>query len=196
MLFRSTQIEITGDTTYTGKAITRNVKLTTRDGTELKNNKDYKVQYQNNVNYGSAIMIITGKGKYKGKFVGTFNIGKVDVNKSQYVTIANISPKTFNGKEQKPAVTIKTVRGKKLALNKDYTVAYANNLHAGTASVTIKGIGNNCNGSTTIKFTIEPQEIKKASVKATKATEKEPSKIVLTYKIGRASCRERVLSHV
>ncbi len=177
----STQIEITGDTTYTGKAITRNVKLTTRDGTELKNNKDYKVQYQNNVNYGSAIMIITGKGKYKGKFVGTFNIGKVDVNKSQYVTIANISPKTFNGKEQKPAVTIKTVRGKKLALNKDYTVAYANNLHAGTASVTIKGIGNNCNGSTTIKFAIKPQEIKKASVKATKATKKEPSKIVLTY---------------
>ena len=139
------------------------------------------MQYQNNVNYGSAIMIITGKGKYKGKFVGTFNIGKVDVNKSQYVTIANISPKTFNGKEQKPAVTIKTVRGKKLALNKDYTVAYANNLHAGTASVTIKGIGNNCNGSTTIKFAIKPQEIKKASVKATKATKKEPSKIVLTY---------------
>ena len=29
----STQIEITGDTTYTGKAITRNDKLTTRDGT-------------------------------------------------------------------------------------------------------------------------------------------------------------------
>ena len=146
------------------------------------------MQYQNNTNAGTAVMVITGKGNYKGKFAGTFNIGRVDVNKykvvegiPQHVTIANISPKTFNGKGQKPAVTIKTVRGKKLALNKDYTVAYANNLHAGTASVTIKGIGNNCNGSTTIKFTIEPQEIKKASVKATKATEEEPSKIVLTY---------------
>ena len=183
----SAKIEITGDTTYTGKAITRNVKLTIGD-VELRNNKDYKVQYQNNTNAGTAVMVITGKGNYKGKFAGTFNIGRVDVNKykvvegiPQHVTIANISPKTFNGKGQKPAVTIKTVRGKKLALNKDYTVAYANNLHAGTASVTIKGIGNNCNGSTTIKFTIEPQEIKKASVKATKATEKEPSKIVLTY---------------
>ena len=183
----SAKIEITGDTTYTGKAITRNVKLTIGD-VELRNNKDYKVQYQNNTNAGTAVMVITGKGNYKGKFAGTFNIGRVDVNKykvvegiPQHVTIANISPKTFNGKGQKPAVTIKTVRGKKLALNKDYTVAYANNLHAGTASVTIKGIGNNCNGSTIIKFTIEPQEIKKASVKATKATEKEPSKIVLTY---------------
>ncbi len=176
----SAKIEITGDTTYTGKAITRNVKLTIGDA-ELTNNKDYKVQYQNNTNTGTAIMVITGKGKYKGKFVGTFNIGKVDVSKSQYVTTANISPKTFNGKTQEPAVTIKTIRGKKLALNKDYTVAYANNFHAGTASVTIKGIGNNCNGSTTIKFKIEPQEIKKASIKATQATKKEPSRIVLTY---------------
>ena len=128
-------------------------------------------------------MTITGNGKYKGKIVRTFNIGKVDVNKykvvegiPQHVTIADISPKTFNGKAQEPAVTIKTIKNKKLALNKDYIVAYANNFHSGKASVTIKGIGNNCNGSTTIKFEIEPQEIKKVSVKVTKATEEGPCK--------------------
>ncbi len=183
----SAKKEITGDTTYTGKAISRNVKLTIGD-TELQNNKDYKVQYQNNTNAGTAVMIITGKGKYKGKIVGTFNIGKVDINNTeetdkhkQHVTIAEISPKTFNGNAQTPAVTIKTIQNKKLALNKDYTVAYSNNLHSGTALITIKGIGNNCNGSTSIKFEIEPQEIKKASVKVTKATDKEPSRIVLTY---------------
>ncbi|MDE6608581.1 MAG: InlB B-repeat-containing protein, partial [Lachnospiraceae bacterium] len=43
--------EITGDTLYTGKAIKRNVKITIGD-TELRNNKDFKVQYQNNVNAG------------------------------------------------------------------------------------------------------------------------------------------------
>ena len=183
----SGKLEFTGDTLYTGKAITRNVKLTIGD-TELRNNKDYKVQYQNNINAGTAVMTITGNGKYKGKIVRTFNIGKVDVNKykvvegiPQHVTIADISPKTFNGKAQEPAVTIKTIKNKKLALNKDYIVAYANNFHSGKASVTIKGIGNNCNGSTTIKFEIEPQEIKKVSVKVTKATEEEPSKVVLTY---------------
>ncbi len=102
----SGKLEFTGDTLYTGKAITRNVKLTIGD-TELRNNKDYKVQYQNNINAGTAVMTITGNGKYKGKIVRTFNIGKVDVNKykvvegiPQHVTIADISPKTFNGKAQ------------------------------------------------------------------------------------------------
>ena len=131
----SGKLEFTGDTLYTGKAITRNVKLTIGD-TELRNNKDYKVQYQNNINAGTAVMTITGNGKYKGKIVRTFNIGKVDVNKykvvegiPQHVTIADISPKTFNGKAQEPAVTIKTIKNKKLALNKDYIVAYANNFY-------------------------------------------------------------------
>ncbi len=181
------KLEITGDTTYTGKAITRNVKVKMGD-TDLQNNKDYKVQYQNNINVGTAVMIITGKGQYKGKFVGTFTINKVDVNKRiatdstpKYVDITNISPKTYNGKEQKPALTIKTIRNKKLTLNKDYTVAYSNNLHSGTGRITIKGIGNNCTGSTNITFEIKPQHIKKASVSVTKATDKVPSKVVLKY---------------
>ena len=43
----------------------------------------FKVQYKNNVNAGTAVMIITGKGQYKGKIVNTFNIGKVDLNKKE-----------------------------------------------------------------------------------------------------------------
>ncbi len=179
--------EITGDTLYTGKAIKRNVKITIGD-TELKYNKDYKVQYQNNVNVGTAIMIITGKGQYKGKIVSTFNIGKVDINKTapaenipQHVKIADISPRTFNGKEQKPAVTIKTMGNKKLALNKDYTVTYSNNIHAGTASITITGMGNNCTGKTTVKFRIEPQQIKKAAVRLIRGKDGAPNTIALTY---------------
>lgn len=183
----SAKLEITGDTTYTGKAVSRNVKLTIGN-TELRNNKDYKVQYQNNTNVGTAVMSITGKGKYKGKFVGTFNIGKIDINKnaavessSHHVTIANISPKTYNGKAQKPTVTIRTMRNKKLALNKDYTVAYSNNIHSGTALITIRGIGNNCAGSTIIPFTIKPQHIKKATVKLIKGQNGAPNSIALTY---------------
>ena len=179
--------EITGDTLYTGKAVTRNVKIKIGD-TELRNNKDYKVQYKNNINAGTAMMTITGKGKYKGKIVSTFNIGKVDLNKkesaediAQHVTIADISPKIFNGKEQKPAVIIKTMRNKKLALNKDYTAVYSNNIHSGMATITIAGIGNNCNGKTTIKFKIEPQQIKKAAVKLIKGKDGAPNTIALTY---------------
>ena len=183
----SVKPEITGDTLYTGKAITRNVKIEI-GGIELRKNKDYKVQYKNNINAGTAMMTITGKGQYKGKIVSTFNIGKVDLNKkeaiediAQHVTIADISPKTFNGKEQKPAVIIKTMRNKKLAVNKDYTATYSNNIHSGIATVTIAGIGNNCNGKTTVKFKIEPQQIKKATVKLIKGKNDAPNTVALTY---------------
>ena len=49
------------------------------------------------------------------------------------------------------------------------------------ATITIAGIGNNCNGKTTIKFRIEPQQIKKAAVKLIKGKDGAPNTIALTY---------------
>ena len=40
----------------------------------LKNGKDYKVAYSNNVNPGTATVKITGKGKYSGTVKKTFKI--------------------------------------------------------------------------------------------------------------------------
>lgn len=168
---------------YTGKSITRDFTLTSRDKIELQQNKDYSVKYQNNTNVGTATIIITGKGKYKGTLTRTFAITKADINNPTYMTVStSIPPKTYNGKEQKPAITVKTTSNKKMVLNKDYTVSYANNIHSGTASVAINGTGNNCTGSTRVTFKIEPQHIKKVSVSATKKTEENPiSKVVLKY---------------
>ncbi len=54
-----------GPYTYTGKK--RNAEVKVYDGkTKLKNNKDYKLKYKNNVNTGKASVTITGKGKYTG----------------------------------------------------------------------------------------------------------------------------------
>jgi len=168
---------------YTGKAITRDFTLTSRDKIELQQNKDYSVKYQNNTNVGTATIIITGKGKYKGTLTRTFAITKADINNPTYMTVStSIPPKTYNGKEQKPAITVKTTSNKKMVLNKDYTVSYANNIHSGTASVTINGTGNNCTGSTRVTFEIKPQHIRKVSVSATKKTKENPiSKVVLKY---------------
>lgn len=173
-----------GSAVYTGKPITRNITtVRAKDGTELIPNKDYSVKYQNNINVGKATVTITGKGKFKGKVVRTFDIKSANISNEEQITItSNISPKTYNGKEQKPTnVTIKTVENKKLALNKDYTLTYSNNIHSGTASITIRGIGNNCTGSTIIPFTIEPQHIKKATVKLIKGQNGAPNSIALTY---------------
>ena len=153
---------------YTGKA--QKPALTVAiDGMTLRANKDYKVQYQNNKNAGTACVVVTGKGAYKGKVVKTFEItalGKTNTS----LTVSKISDKTYNGKYQKPSVTVKC-GSKKLAKNKDYTVTYQHNLHASAdnqkAKVIITGKGNYEGIVETAEFVIKPQKISKAAVKGT-----------------------------
>ena len=156
---------------YTGKSI-KNVEPTVRIGsTTLAKNKDYKVQYQNNKNAGTAFVIVTGKGAYKGKAVVPFTIKAVNTGS---MNIKPLSAKTYNGKLQKPTVTV-IVNSKKLSKDKDYTVTYKNNLHAGTATVIVTGKGNYAGMKGEAKFTINPQKISKASVKGTQGN------LTLTY---------------
>lgn len=173
-----------GSAVYTGKPITRDIKdVKAKDGSVLRPNKDYSVKYQNNINIGKATVTITGKGKYKGKVVRTFDITRAGISNGEHITItSNIPSITYNGKTHTPtAVTVMTSDNKKLALNKDYTLAYSNNLHAGTATITVTGI-NNCNGTAKTTFEIAPQKIEKASVSVTKKTKENPvSKVVLKY---------------
>ncbi|MDE7476514.1 MAG: InlB B-repeat-containing protein [Lachnospiraceae bacterium] len=154
-----------------GKVVIVEPQVTVGDVALIKN-KDYKVQYQNNKNAGTAYVIVTGKGAYKGKVVVPFTIQAADVS-SDGVTVKPISPKTYNGKLQKPAVTVTVNVGgknKKITKNKDYTVTYKNNLHAGTAKVIITGKGNYAGIKKEVNFTIKQQQIKKASVKGTQGS--------------------------
>ena len=151
---------------YTGKAVKDIEPIVTRNGEKLVKNKHYKVQYKNNTKAGTntALVIVTGKGQYKGKVVKTFTITpagtKLEFAKS-------IPDKTYSGKPLKPAVTVKA-GAKKLKANTDYTVKYQNNVHAGVATVTVTGIGNYAGSApVSIDFTIKPQKISKASVKGT-----------------------------
>ncbi|MBQ3498809.1 MAG: hypothetical protein IJA87_06750, partial [Clostridia bacterium] len=52
---------------------------------------------------------------------------------------------TYSGMEHKPTVIV-TVGGKTLTEGKDYTLTFANNVNAGTATVTIKAIGQAAGG--------------------------------------------------
>lgn len=64
---------------------------------------------------------------------------------------------SYNGKEQKPEVTVQH-NNKTLVLDKDYTVNYNNNLNAGTALVTVTGV-NEYQGTVTKNFTIVPAKL-------------------------------------
>lgn len=153
---------------YTGKALqpAAAVKI---GGTTLTANKDYKVRYQNNINAGTAYVIVTGKGAYKGEVIKTFEITALKANKTKLI-IAPISDRTYSGQLQKPSVTVKSGT-KKLKKDIDYTVTYTGNLHVSTAGkkakVIITGKGNYAGLTATAAFTILPQKISKASIKGT-----------------------------
>jgi hypothetical protein len=69
---------------YTGKPVyvipTVSIVKKAKDGSEteveLVFSEDYTVGYKNNVEPGTAMLIITGTGKYTGEIVTTFNISK------------------------------------------------------------------------------------------------------------------------
>ena len=67
--------QVTGvqDIWYTGNKIEQNIKVTVNDE-ELVNKTDYTVTYKNNINPGTATIIIEGIGKYQGTKEVTFTI--------------------------------------------------------------------------------------------------------------------------
>ena len=75
----------------------------------------------------------------------------VDISDCE-ITVGN---KTYTGKALKPAVTVK-YNGATLFKDTDYTVSYKNNTKVGTATVTVKGIGD-YTGSKKITFKIKPK---------------------------------------
>lgn len=136
---------------YTGSAITTEVTIS--DGnTVLVEGTDYALTYENNINTGIATVTATGMGNYdaESSISTTFLISPRHINN---VTVAAISDETYDGDPKTPTVTV-TDGDNTLTLGTDYNVTYSNNTNAGTADVTITGIGN-YTGSRIEHFTID-----------------------------------------
>ena len=71
----------------------------------------------------------------------------------KYAKVDRISSQKWRGKSIKPTVTVR-LSGKKLVLNRDYTVTYKNNNKPGRATITIKGKGK-YTGTKKVSFKIE-----------------------------------------
>ena len=64
-----------GDVKYSGKPIMLRLKLKSQvSGEELIDDVDYTVNYENNLQVGTATITVTGKGNYSGTTTNTFNI--------------------------------------------------------------------------------------------------------------------------
>ena len=142
---------------YTGSQIKPVPKI--KNGTTtLKNGTNFTLTYQNNVNKGTAKVYIKGKGNYSGSCSLTFSITARPVSTLK-ITVPSV---TYNGKAQKPAVTVK-YNNYKFKNGTDYTLSYKNNTKIGTATVTVKGKGK-LSGTRSVTFKINAKQIKNAVI--------------------------------
>ena len=136
--------------------------------------------YENNVNSGiktaKAYVVVTipnSEKKYEGYMQG-YIVFTINPAGDLQVEVKNA---TYTGKALEPAVTVKNAQGVLLDLDKDYTVAYENNINAGEGNVTVTAMGN-YTGSYPATFTIaKAKNPMKVSAKAVSAKAKKTVKI-------------------
>lgn len=163
-----------GDFEYTGKQVCPEVFVYC-GGHLLKQGRDYKLKYANNVKVcdfdatakdkkGNDVEVgpsvtATGAGNYKGSCTARFSIVKADIT---YVDIADVVAKYANGKDVKISPVVK-LGGTTLVAGRDYEFyntssgewvkSYAYSQADGYHTVNIRGI-NNYKGETSFRFEI------------------------------------------
>ena len=135
-----------------------------RNGKTLKKGTDYTVTYLASgvgsyLRAGSYAVLITGINGYTGERL--IHIKITPKNLISKVSVSAIKNQPYNGTPLFPPLTIR-YSGKTLTKDVDYTVSYKNNKNAGTATVTVKGIGI-YSGSKKIEFKINPAKISDAT---------------------------------
>ena len=139
---------------YTGEEWKPEVTVSFNSATLTAGN-DYTVSYENNINAGTAKIIITGIGDhFTGLTEKTFTINSAEISGCTFAPIADV---TYNTKAHTPEVTV-AISGRTLEADKDYTVSYASNVNAGTATVTVTCKGN-FTGSANTTFTIAKADL-------------------------------------
>ena len=148
---------------YTGEYIKPvvTVKVTENGQTKtLKNWTDYKVEYKNFKNPGTATITVVGRGRYLGQKSITFTIRPVEL--SQCTFTMNQTSFAYTGDYIKPVVNVKAkINGKPVTLTnwKHYKVTYKNFKNPGVATITIEGRGIT-SGTKTLTFQIRPSQVK------------------------------------
>ena len=122
-------------------------------------NPDYSVQYTNNINAGTASVVITGMGDYIGTKVVNYTINPLALtNKSSRINFADGSMGQYKctGSEIKPKINVfKSDDDTRLTEGKDYKVSYSDNINAGTGTIKVTFMGN-YTGSISKTFKITP----------------------------------------
>lgn len=141
--------------TFTGKA--HKPEVSVRIGTKvLAEGSDYKVSYADNVNAGTAKIVVTGMGAYSGTIEKEFSIAKAKL--SDCTVTFNPGAYTATGEAITPAYKI-LLGDYELTKDKDYTATFSDNVKVGDAKAEFKAAGGNFSGSRSEKFQIVSKAI-------------------------------------
>lgn len=163
---------------FNGKEQT--VPFTVTDGdTQLEENVDFTVSYKDNIDAGTATLIITGIGLYKGELTSEFQIDTVDITSDIVIKDYSKVSTQYEYKKMEIQPIVKMKQGDyNLSSMKDFEVEYVNNMNPGTATITLHGIGN-YTGTITKTFTIRKRAMSNVSVK----TRFENNELVVTVNV-------------
>ena len=163
-----TRATVTGLQSYTYSGSAYKPSPTVKLGiTKLVPGQDYTLSYRNNVNAGTATVVITGRGAYGGTQTKSFEINRKPITNASVTAPAT---KYWEGWGLTPWPTVK-LGSITLIKGTDYGLSYSNNKNIGTATITITGKGNY---SGTVKKTFriipKPTTISKITAGTTRLT--------------------------
>ena len=146
---------------YDGKPHSPSLTLT-YGTTTLRNGKDYKLTYHNNVKAGTASIHIESTNAHASSKDVTYKILRRAIY-AKSIHVDAIPSKTYTGCAQKP-LPLLNYGTTRLKNGIDYTLSYKNNSNAGTAQLIIKGKGN-YGGCLTKSFIIHKRNLTSVSNK-------------------------------
>lgn len=151
-----------GSYAYTGEEVKPSIGLmySNYNQTFLIEGVDYKVEYSNNINPGTATAKVIGIGRYAGHEMSfTYTIKNKSFAAKDHKDGENLGTLKWTGKAQtmKLGDMIDPIDGHVLKEETDYKIVYSDNVDAGTAKAEVIGLGYYEGSSLTFYYTIEKQ---------------------------------------
>lgn len=160
---------------WTGKEVKPDVLICCADcNKELKEGTDYKLEYKNNVNVGTATVKVVGMGAYKGvDQTANFEIkGVCGWNGIKYYNntyqngdhIGSLEWSEWRYDKKTPYISIACNHcGKELENGKDYTITFSNTDHLGEGTAKVVGLNKYAGYELSFTYTLKPKDLKAES---------------------------------
>lgn len=160
---------------WTGKEVKPDVLIRCADcNKELKEGTDYKLEYKNNVNVGTATVKVVGMGAYKGvDQTANFEIEEdCGWNGIKYYNdtyqngdhIGSLEWSEWRYNKKTPYIYIACNHcGKGLENGKDYTITFSNTDHPGEGTAKVVGLNEYAGHELSFTYTLKPKDLKAES---------------------------------